>query len=152
MIRVLMGWKRGLNGVILDFTYTKELQTFCAFLSSKSRSSFQLILYKKKLYVKHITDVVLIIYIKCREMIKGLSCKSIIKTSYTMELIFHIIVICHPQVYHYLPDKSNLQLIYRKQHKTRTRQERPYEKNLIHHRIFLLLLFLTDIKCKRTPF
>ena len=54
--------------------------------------------------------------------------KSIIKTSYTMELIFHIIVICHPQVYHYLPDKSNLQLIYRKQHKTRTRQERPYEK------------------------
>ena len=130
MIRVLMGWKRGLNGVILDFTYTKELQTFCAFLSSKSRSSFQLILYKKKLYVKT--------YYRCGSdniyhyeycpMIKGLSCKSIIKTSYAMELIFHIIVICHPQVYHYLPDKSNLQLIYRKQHKTRTRQERPYEK------------------------
>ena len=76
--------------------------------------------------------------------------KPIVETSYTMKLL-HIIVICHPQVYHYLPDKSNLQLIYRKQHKTHTRQERPYEKNLIHHRTFLLLLFLTDIKCKRTP-
>lgn len=32
------------------------------------------------------------------------------------KFILRVIVICHPQVYHYLPDKSKFQLIHRKQH------------------------------------
>ena len=32
------------------------------------------------------------------------------------KFILRVIVICHPQVYHYLPDESKFQLIHRKQH------------------------------------